>query len=144
MKRLLSALAAVSLIGFAAVLTTSHAENMASSTWHSYELGQLANYTVKNHEGEYLGRMQDFVIDSNGRIVFAIISKPGFLGIRGPAVAVPFEALSFGGGGNSFVLDMSREKFASAPLFDKKAELGNPAWAANVYRYYGIQPYWTD
>jgi hypothetical protein len=144
MKRLLSALAVVSLIGFAVVLTTSHAENMASSTWRSYELGQLVNYTVKNHEGEYLGRTQDFVIDSNGRIVFAIISKPGFLGIRGPAVAVPFEALSFGDGSNSFVLDMSREQFAAAPLFNRVAGLDDSGWAAYVYRYFGVQPYWTD
>jgi len=144
MRRSFAALAVVFLVGFAATLTISHAEDMASITWRNYELSQLTNFTVKNHEGEYLGRMQDFVIDSSGRIVFAIVSKPGFLGIRGPAVAIPFEALSLPSEGNSFVLDMSREKFASAPLFDKASGLDNSAWAANVYKYYGVQPYWTD
>jgi hypothetical protein len=28
--------------------------------------------------------------------------------------------------------------------FDKRANLENPGWAANSYRYFGVQPYWTE
>jgi hypothetical protein len=66
------------------------------------------------------------------------------LGIRGEPVAVPFQTLSFGSGKNELVLDMNWEKFASAPPYDRKTDLENSAWAADVYRYFGIQPYWTE
>ena len=144
MKRFVSALAVISILSFGLFGAGSYAETMATEGWHIYEVRQLLNYGVRNHQGEYLGRMQDFVIDSNGRVVFAIISKPGILGIRGEPVAVPFVALSFGSEKGELVLDMSRDRFASAPHYDRKTDLENPAWAVDVYRYFGIQPYWTE
>jgi hypothetical protein len=144
MKKIVSALAVLSILSFVLFEAGSYAETMAIEGWHIYELKPLLNYGVKNHQGQYLGRMQDFVIDSNGRVVFAIISKPGMLGIRGEPVAVPFQTLSFGSGKNELVLDMSREKFASAPRYDRKTALENSAQAANIYRYFGVQPYWTE
>ena len=62
----------------------------------------------------------------------------------GKPVAVPFEALSLGSEKNQFVLDMSWEKFASIPAFDKKNDLANREWAGQVYKYFGLQPYWTE
>ncbi|MFB3885383.1 MAG: PRC-barrel domain-containing protein [Thermodesulfobacteriota bacterium] len=144
MKRILSALAVLSILSFGLFEAGSHAETMAQGGWHTYEIRQLLNYGVRNPQGEFLGRTEDFVIDSNGRILFVIVSKPGMLGIRGEPVAVPFQTLSFGSRKNELVLNMSWEKFAAAPHYDKKAGLENSAWAADVYRYFGIQPYWTE
>jgi len=144
MKNIVSALAVFSFLSFGLFGAGSYAETMATEGWHIYEVKQLLNYGVRNHQGEYLGRMQDFVIDSNGRVVFAIISKPGVLGIRGEPVAVPFQILSFGSRKNELFLDMSWEKFASAPRYDRKTDLENSAWTVNVYRYFGVQPYWTE
>jgi len=144
MNKTLLVLAVVSVLSFAVYVADSHAEGMATSSWGNYEVRPLLNYYVKNHAGEYLGRIEDFVIDSNGRIAFAVISQPGILGLRGKAVAVPFDALSFASQKHEFVLDMSREKFASAPLFDRKTDMGNRSWAGDVYRYFGVQPYWTE
>ena len=145
MKKIVLALALMlSVLSFGLVEAGFCAETMAIEGWHIYELKPLLNYGVINHQGQYLGRMQDFVMDSNGRIVFAIISKPGVLGIRGESVAVPFQTLSFGSEKNKLVLDMSREKFASAPRYDRKTDLENSAQAANIYRYFGVQPYWTE
>ena len=42
-----------------------------------------------------------------------------------------------------WVLDISRDRLASAPVF-KKEDLSNPEWVAGVYQYYGQQPYWTE
>jgi len=144
MKNMFFALVIVAVLTLASFAADAYADGMMTKSWGAYEVSQLLNYGVKNHSGEFLGRIQDFVVDSDGRIAYAVITQPGFLGIRGKAVAVPFEALSFGGEKREFVLDMSREKFASAPIFDKKADLGNRARAEEVYRYFGIQPYWTE
>jgi sporulation protein YlmC with PRC-barrel domain len=144
MKRYVAAVAVLSILGLGFCLTQAFAETVGARNWHIYEVKQLLNYSVKNHEGETLGRMQDFVVDAGGRILFAVVSKPGFLGIRGEPVAVPFESLSFGDEKNELVLRVSRERFASAPRFDLKTGAENGAWAAEIYRYFGVQPYWTE
>ena len=144
MKRYIAALAVIFILSPALLSGGSYAEPVAGKSWHIYEIKQLLNYSVRNHQGEYLGRMQDFVVDPSGRILFAVVSKPGFLGIRGEPVAVPFESFAFGNEKNELVLRVSREKFASAPRFDLNVGTENGAWAAEVYRYFGVQPYWTE
>ena len=144
MKNYVAALAVLSVFSPAFFLTGSYADTDAAKRWHIYEIKQLLNYSVRTHQGEYLGRMQDFVVDAGGRVLFAVVSKPGFLGIRGESVAVPFESLSFGNEKNELVLRVSRERFGSAPRFDLKTGTENGAWAAEVYRYFGVQPYWTE
>ncbi len=133
----------ISLLGLGGFVASSHAQGKMARSWNAYEVSQLINYYVVNRNGKYLGRIQDFVTDSDGRIAFAIVSKPGFLGIKGNPAAVPFEALSFASKKNEFVLNMGWKQFVSMPDFNKGADLDNPAWAANTYRDFGVQPYWT-
>jgi len=144
MKRIIVTLAVVSVFSFGLFMAASHGERTVAKDWNSYQVTHLRDYFVKNHQEQYLGRIQDFVIDSSGRVVFAIISRPGTLGIRGKPVAVPFEALSAGKEKKEFILGMSIEKFASLPNYDKRTDLNNAEWAADVYRHFGLQPYWTD
>jgi len=144
MRRTVLILGVISILGFSAFVASSHAEKMMTGGWNTREVSQLLNYYVVNPNGKHLGRIEDFITDSDGRIAFAIISKPGVLGIRGKPVAVPFEALSLASEKNEFVLDMSWEKFVSMPDFDKRADLENPSRAADTYRYFGVQPYWTE
>ena len=144
MNRKLLVVTSVLVLTLAMFAANSHAEGMASKGWVNYEVSQLLHYSITDHDGQYLGRIEDFVVDSDGRIAFAIITQPGVLGIRGKAVAVPFQTLTLGSERNEFVLDMSREEFASAPTFDKKANLANREWAGQVYKYFGLQPYWTE
>ena len=144
MRKAATILAVISILGFGIFAASSHAQKMMTKGWNAYEVSRLLNYGVVNRNGQSLGRIQDFITDSDGRIAFAIISKPGFLGIRGKPVAVPFETLFFASEKNEFVLNMSWKKFSSMPDFNKRADLENPAWAADIYRYFGVQPYWTE
>ncbi len=57
--------------------------------------------------------------------------------------AIPFTALNYDKEKKHFVLDISREKLQAGPVF-KKDDLTNHEWAADVYKYYGLQPYWTE
>lgn len=138
------AVALIFVVGLAVFTAESRNEN-TSGGWTEHEFSRLAKYyVVKNHQGEYLGRMQDLVIQPDGRIVFAIISRPGYLGIRGQPVAIPFETISFGTEKNELVLDMSREQFASVPNLTNLADLENRDWAGNIYRQFGVQPPWIE
>jgi hypothetical protein len=144
MDRTIMTVAVISILSFGLFIAPSHGERTVAEGWNSYQLTDLLNSRVKNHEDQYLGRIQGFVIDSNGRVAFAIISRHRILGLRGKPAAVPFETLSFEREKNAFVLGMSREKFASLPNYDRSADLDNTQWAAEVYRHFGLQPYWTE
>jgi hypothetical protein len=99
---------------------------------------------VKNSRGDSLGSVKDFIVDEQGRINFAIVSHGGFLGIGATQTVVPYEALSFDGKGN-FALNMTKDQLAAAPRFDNQGtHFSDRAWTDQVYRYYGVQPRWSD
>jgi sporulation protein YlmC with PRC-barrel domain len=107
-----------------------------------YRGSQLIGAEVQGPYGERAGRVDDYVIDSsNGRIVFVGLSD---VEGRGDAmVAVPFSALSRTED-QVFALDFGRDRLAAAPGFHNYAEVGNRTWAEDSYRFYGIEPYWTE
>ena len=104
----------------------------------AYALSELKGSHVNNMQGEDLGTVDDFVIDTDGRVEFAILSYADKL------VAVPFDAITYDQSEKRFSLNMSKERIESAPAFDKTTDLYRSAWADDIYRYYGIQPYWGE
>jgi sporulation protein YlmC with PRC-barrel domain len=136
------ALAAVFALGiFAAGVYAS--EEMAKGMNRPYGMSELLGSSVKNLQGDYLGGITDLVIDSHGRVAFAVLSHGGFLGIGGTTVAIPFEALTFNPMGRHFALDITQERLNSAPAFSMR-DLSSEKWADDIYRYFGRQPYWTE
>ena len=138
----------LSLIMFAFGLTVAngHTEETMSMTKgfdRPYEVSGVMGTFVKSPQGEYLGRIDDFVFDTEGRISFAILAHGGFLKFGEKRVAIPFNALSYNKEPKHFVLDVTREKLESAPAFSRRT-LGDPQWAEDAYRYFGQQPYWTE
>jgi len=107
-----------------------------------YESNGLMGAEVRLPNGEETGRINDFVIDSSdGRIAFLVLyDVPGR---ETSLIAVPFGTLSIRGE-NSFVLNTTRERLALAFDFNASGDLNNPRWAGDTYRYFGVQPYWTE
>jgi len=139
---------AVSLYALIVVLslatgTVLAAEQSMSQCWSKpYSFQQVLGTPIKNQQGEDLGRIRDIVFDLQGRVPFAVISEGGLWGVGGKLVTVPFNALSFDSD-EYFTLNTTKEKLASAPIF-RPNDLSNEKWAENVYRYFGLQPYWTE
>ena len=129
-------------LGFA--LANAHAAEPMSKSMKTYEVSRLISEYLENPGGGFLGRVTDFVADSNGRIEFAIV-QVGFpeVGRDSKLVAVPFSALSQPEG-KYYVLNTTRERLVSAPRFAAKKDLSNRAFAENVYRYFGLEPSWTE
>lgn len=99
---------------------------------------------VKNTQGEDLGKVKDFVRDNNGEISLAVISHGGLLGVGKKDVAVPFSALSFNKAGDHVVINATKDQMARAPEVKRGENLHDRTFAENVYRYFGVRPYWTD
>ncbi len=57
--------------------------------------------------------------------------------------AIPFNALSYDKDKKHLVLNISRERLDSAPVF-RKEDLAKQEWANGVYQYYGVQPSWIE
>jgi hypothetical protein len=93
---------------------------------------------VKNLRGDKLGEIQDFITESGGRVRFVMLSHEGKM------IPIPYSALAVGERGDSFVLDATREKLASAPAVEEKEESIDQGKAMEVYRYFGQTPYWVD
>ena len=60
------------------------------------EGARLLGHPVKSQQGQVLGELADFGIESGSNRVFAVISLGGVLGEGARRVAVPFDALELG------------------------------------------------
>jgi sporulation protein YlmC with PRC-barrel domain len=100
---------------------------------------------VENEQGDYLGKITDLMISpENGGMTFAVLSHGGILGIPMRFVAVPFESLAFSPGKNVYLLNVSRERMAAAPGFNRGywPDVANREWDQDIYKYYGQTPPW--
>ncbi len=101
---------------------------------------------VEDTAGKNLGAVDDLVIDdANGRIVYAVLSFGGFLGVGDKLFAIPWHALKPSARDlDKLILDVPKEKLKEAPGFDKKSwpDLADRRWGLDIHKYYGQEPYW--
>jgi len=139
MNTIKKTMAVVSVLVFCLLGATAYANQM------SYELRDLLWTRVQNLQGKYLGMVSNFVVDSQGQVSLAIIDR-GSLRVNESEnlVAIPFDALRWESKGDYFVLNINKQVLAGAPAFHKNIDVSNPAFAANMYRFFGLQPSWTE
>jgi sporulation protein YlmC with PRC-barrel domain len=94
---------------------------------------------IRSSSGDVTARIHDLIIDSDGRVAFAVLSDVP--GRSNALVAVPFGSLQ--ARGDVFVFNASGDQLASAPAFSRK-DMNAPLYAGNLYRFYGLQPYWME
>jgi sporulation protein YlmC with PRC-barrel domain len=100
---------------------------------------------VANSAGDDLGDIKEVVIDPrSGKIVYAVISFGGFLGMGTKLFAVPFGALTYDAEGDQYALDVSKERLQNAPGFDPDhwPVMSDEKWNREIYKYYERAPYW--
>jgi sporulation protein YlmC with PRC-barrel domain len=148
MKKIVNIIVVLSILTFGLLVAAVYTSESASRGWdRSYQASEIIGSWVMNHQGRYLGRVQDLVFDPDGHVIFAVIGYTRFNWrlIGENSVAVPFNALVYEHHAKHPVVtvDISLEKFHSAPRFSK-ADLMDRRREAEVYRYFGHQPYWTE
>ncbi len=79
---------------------------------------ELQGEPVENSAGEDLATLDDFVVDEEGRIVGAVVSFGGFLGMGEKSVLLPWEELTIDGNDGSVMLSMSAEQIEALPEFE--------------------------
>ncbi len=109
-----------------------------------HKSSDLMGQNVKNVADEDMGKVDNVMLNlPSGRVAYLILSPATGLGLGNNLYALPPNAFSINKDGKSLTSDVTKEKLAGAPHFDKNnwAQISDPAWAAQVYQYYGKQAY---
>lgn len=83
---------------------------------------KLIGASVKNSQGDTLGKIDELVIDPHdARIKAAVVSVGGVLGIGAKSVAIPWNQLMMGSGSDrdAVVVAMGKEELEQAPNWQK-------------------------
>jgi sporulation protein YlmC with PRC-barrel domain len=105
----------------------------------------LAGDSVKNAEGDDLGKVDEIMIDiPSGRVAYAVLSFGGILRMGNKLFAVPWEVLTIDEDQKCFILNVDRATLENAPGFDKDnwPDMADQAWGTQIYSHYGRRPYW--
>ena len=80
-------------------------------------VSKLIGSTVYNDQAASVGTVDDLIMTSDDRIVMAIVSVGGFLGLGSKLVAVPFHHLSVGSDGKTVMQGASKDGLNALPSF---------------------------
>lgn len=106
----------------------------------------LIGDNVVNLQGEHLGEIKDFMLDTeSGRILYGVLDFGGFLGIGNKLFAVPVQALRLDAENERFLLDVTKERLENAPGFDKDnwPRTASDDFLDRVYRHYDVTRTWS-
>jgi len=141
MKRITLAVVLVSVLIFGYGVVKAMAQEIMPKSGETSEASKLLGKSVKNSQGEDLGTITDVVTGPEGGVGFVVL-KYWISDDTQKRVAVPFGRLSCKEQG--CILNTSKEAFDSAPVFVFEEDLAEPKLAEEIYRYFGVQPYWTE
>jgi hypothetical protein len=110
-------------------------------------VSRLMNCTVKNPEGETIGKLEELVIDAAlGRAAYGVVKSSGGFLKAGKIFAVPCGALRLSDDESGLVLDVEKESLQNAPAFDKDRwpDMSDRRWGNSVHAFFDTTPYWED
>ena len=93
---------------------------------------------VSNYDNEYLGEIEDVVVDSaTGKAEYALLSFPA---AGGKLFPVPLFALTVDTDAGLFTLNADREMLRHAPGFhpDRRPDIRDPRWKSGIRSYYSF------
>jgi len=84
-----------------------------------FKTPDLIGKTVKNKGGDYIGYLEDMVVDiRNGHVAYAVLTHKEAVGFGGAMFALPAQAFHMAGDLSHLVLDCAKDEFDNASGFD--------------------------
>jgi sporulation protein YlmC with PRC-barrel domain len=100
----------------------------------------LVGNNVYNLKEEELGEIKEIMLDTrSGRVVYAVLSFGGFLGMGEKLFAVPWNALTLDPINKRFILNVEKDRLKTAPGFNKEnwPNMADQTWNNEIHSYYG-------
>lgn len=100
---------------------------------------------VRRSDGDKVGTIERLMIDKrSGRVVYAVMSFGGFMGLGESFYTLPWSVLSYNVDLDAYEVNLTPDQLRGAPA--RNEEGGDPAldrdWEEQVHRYYNAVPYW--
>jgi sporulation protein YlmC with PRC-barrel domain len=84
----------------------------------AYRASRMIGTVVLNDKNEKIGTVDDLIVSPNDRVLFAVLSVGGFLGINRRLVAVPYSELKVDDEGHKIILPgASKDVLSNLPAF---------------------------
>jgi hypothetical protein len=137
----------IALLGLGLVASASYAAGPVGKTLPTFDTLKLIGVAVRNPHGELLGLVNEIIVDSEGH-AFAIVNHGDYdiYGEGGVNTPVPIAALRISethSGKERIVLNTDMEHLDFAPYYNPM-KVNDRQYEANIYTYFGLQPYWTE
>jgi hypothetical protein len=148
MDKKIYGLALAALLAFGLAASGAYAGGgMNKEGFMSFDSRDLIGAVVRDPQGEVLALVSQVWVDTGGH-AFAVLNHGSNenYGEVGGYTPVPLEALQITepmAGQVMVTLNSDEKKLEAAPAFNP-VESADRQYEADVYRYYGIQPYWTQ
>jgi hypothetical protein len=100
---------------------------------------------VYNRRGEKLGSIYTLMIDKiSGKVVYAVMSFGGFLGIGDRYHPLPWSVLTYDTRQGGYTVGLDRSVLERAPTYSgtETPNWADRSWGEQVHRHYGVRPYW--
>ena len=113
------------------------------STHHLIPASRVDGTPVFNPAGEKLGTIADIMVDKvSGKVVYALMSFDGFLGIGERFFPLPWSVLAYDVEKRGYRVPLTRAQLESGHAVVDR-EIGDEiGWREAVHAYYGAAPYW--
>lgn len=100
--------------------------------------------SIYNPRGDQLGTVDDILIDKvSGKVIYAVISFGGFLGLGEKRHPVPWPTLAYDENKDGYVANLDRKMLEDAPSYDMNEDyLWTPEYGRRVDKHYNAPTYW--
>lgn len=141
-------LIAVLVGAFSAYAAESSSQKSMSSQSHSFNASDLIGKSVKNKNGDSLGKVEDVIITNDGTASFVILQHGGALGAGAKYVPIPYKTFMSDTSNfakidtrDDLMVSFDKAKIDGAPSFtDKKVkELANQDTQNKICSHYGTE-----
>ena len=105
---------------------------------------KISGTAVYNTDGENIGAIYDVMIDKHsGKIIYALMSFGGFLGVGKKLHPLPWSVLQSGPASGGYVVHLSKAQLEAAPSYpvDLLPDFSDRDEESKLHRYYGVPPY---
>ena len=97
---------------------------------------------VYSPSDEKIGEVDHLMIDKiTGRVVYAVLSFNGFLGLGHSHYPLPWDKLTYDTSLDGFRTDVRAEQLRDSPEFSDDSWQDRD-WEQRVHNHYGASPYW--
>jgi hypothetical protein len=128
------------------IMATQYTDAVATDeTVDLISADKVEGTAVYDRQGEKLGSIYGLMIDKHsGRVIYAVMSFEGFLGIGDRYHPLPWSVLTYDPAQGGYVVDLGRDLLESAPSYgaSEMPDWADPTWGRSVHDYYGARAYW--